>query len=108
MSEESIQELAARCEWLNATECEVEDEVLPAEVEAVVPEGTALIQVGELESITYVWTDGHRYRHRFELPAGVFVTQHGGNGIALLIGDFYMSERGFIDGPPPDDDADVG
>jgi len=95
-------ELLGECAWLNAEECTIEEEQLPAEVDDVVPAGVALIQVATLDTVTYEWTDGRRYRHKFN-DAALYVTQAGGRGLCLLIGDFYLSDRGFIDGEPSEE-----
>jgi len=100
-------ELLGQCEWMNAEECNVEEEVLPAEVDDVVPPGVALIQVAVMDTLTYEWTDGRRYRHKFE-DAALYVTQHGGRGLCLLIGDFFLSDRGFIDGKPEEEGGPEG
>jgi hypothetical protein len=97
------QAIAEQCEHLNATSCEVLSVELPGEVDEIVPAGIELIEVGEIVDITYDWAgDGKRYRHPFPSgSAAIYVTPHGGRGVVLLIGDFELNARGFVDNENP-------
>ena len=104
------QAIAEECQHLNAQECEVSTVPMPPAVDEIVPEGIALIEVGEIVDLTYDYMgDGERYRHTF--PAGsaaLYVTPHGGQGVVLLIGEFQLTDRGFVDndtdGREPDEE----
>tara|TARA_R110000824_G_scaffold192189_2_gene374213 strand:+ start:67 stop:411 length:345 start_codon:yes stop_codon:yes gene_type:complete len=98
----------AECTWLNASECTVDEVQLPAEVDDLIPAGLALIEVGSIEDMTYYWEgDGKRYRHRFPRgSAAIYITPQGGQGVVLVVGQFVLTERGFVDALEPEEAAD--